>query len=154
MSPLSAGGFGRQLAASNASVRQTATANGKLWDVVFLMEARTPPDCLDRPKSLCRLRLITGGVFPSIPHPWGSWEEMCLFANAFSVAIGGVNSYPRLSRAPTVGLKFGNAFGVLDAKATQPRRGSRQDDQARGVVDGKTTQPRRCSPQADPAAAL
>src|SRR6185503_17680643 len=44
MSPLSPGGFGRQLAASNAVMRAAVARNGTLREVVFLMKPLRPPD--------------------------------------------------------------------------------------------------------------
>jgi hypothetical protein len=38
MSPLSPGGFGRQLAPSNARISAAVAINGTLWEVVFLMK--------------------------------------------------------------------------------------------------------------------
>jgi hypothetical protein len=38
MSPLSPGGFGKQLAASNAMMSAAVAINGTLWEVVFLMK--------------------------------------------------------------------------------------------------------------------
>src|ERR1051325_1343259 len=43
ISPLSVGGFGKQLPASNASTSATVAGTETLWDVVFLMRAVEPP---------------------------------------------------------------------------------------------------------------
>jgi hypothetical protein len=62
ISPPSAGGFGRQLATSNASTTQATSGHDKRVCVVFLTEAMTPPDVLDRPKSRCRHDLYYRGL--------------------------------------------------------------------------------------------
>ena len=51
-----------------------AAGNNKRLCIVFLMEAVTPPDCLDRPKKPLPSSFVTG-VCLSIPHSPVFWED-------------------------------------------------------------------------------
>jgi hypothetical protein len=48
------------------------------------MEAVTPPESLDRPKSCCRHTCVNGGI-PSIPHSQGFCEELRLSSDCSNV---------------------------------------------------------------------
>src|SRR5215212_11013882 len=88
MSPLSPGGFGRQLIASNASASEAVTRNGTPWEVVFLMRAVRSPHWSGtdkKPLPLDRRLILATGVDPSIPYSRGLWEYF-LYRGPFSGA--------------------------------------------------------------------
>lgn len=62
MSPLSAGGFGRQLTASNARASAAGTTNGMRREIVFLMRTVRSPDSSGQTKQPLPLTLHYRGL--------------------------------------------------------------------------------------------